>query len=114
MVWLERQQSSKVAQSVRRTLGGRPVIFSSPILGGENVTLDSDAEHGWLTKTQLDAVKALADVPGAVYSLTFGATTISVMFRHNDAPAVDFTPFVPRQNHEAGDYFYGSIKLIKV
>lgn len=112
MVWLERQASNKVAQSVRYTIGGRAVVFSNGIVNGHQITLQATEEYGWLTKTQVDAIMALAAVPGAVYTLTFGSEVYSVMFRHEEPPAVSMEAFVPRIGHDSGDYFFGTIKLL--
>jgi hypothetical protein len=46
--------------------------------------------------------------------LIYGAQEFSVMFRHDDPPAVDMAPNLARQTHGAGDYFTGRIKLMTV
>lgn len=114
MIWLERSQSSRVAQDVALTLGGVPVVSSAALEGGNSVTLQATTDTGWLTKGALDQVMALANVPGGVYSLDYNGETMDVMFRHNDAPAVDFTPLIDRPTHDMTDFFIGLIKLIKV
>ena len=114
MVWQERFQSRTVAQSIRRTLGARPVIFVGQLLKGVPITLEAAKTYGWLAKDVVDQLLEMADNPAGVYTLNFGGQDITVMFRHVDEPAVEMEPFVPRVMHEPGDYFIGQIKLITV
>lgn len=114
MQWLERYQSAKVGQETRRTLAGRIAVLSAPQIEGRYITLQATEESGWLTKSVVDSLIALADVPGAVYPLIFDTETYAVMFRHNDAPAVDMVPLIYRHAAQGTDYLIGQIKLITV
>lgn len=114
LIWEDRHEAQKVAQAVRRTLGGSPVVFTGALGAGFPITLVATANFGWFTKAQVDALQLIADVAGGVYSLVYGALTASVMFRHQDAPAVAFTPLLARQTQLSTDYFTGTIKLMTV
>lgn len=114
MIWEERYESQLVQQSVRRTLGGTPVIFSAALTKGESITLTAGADMGWLRKSVVAQLLQRAATPGAQYVLSFNGQNINVMFRHNDPPAVDMTPIFPREQDEDSDYMRGSIKLITV
>lgn len=118
MVWRERYQSQGVAQSVRPTLGGVPVVFSQAIEKGTKITLATYRVggnlYGALRRSVLTQVLARAAVPGAVYVLNFNGSNYDVIFRHEEAPAVDMTPVYARVADEADDYFEGEIKLLTV
>lgn len=114
LVWADRESYSPVAQTAQRTLGGVAVITSAQLSEGTPITLSSLQDQGWVLKTQLDAIKALADVAGGVYSLTIGSDTYQVMFRHEDPPAVEFGPLIPRTIPLDDDWFIGTIKLLTV
>lgn len=114
MVWLERYFAQSIAQSVKTTLGGSPVIFAKRLRAGYKITLQATNEYGWLPTSTVNQLKAMADEPGAVYSLQFGAQTISVVFRNNESPSVDMTPFVPAPVQADTDYQIGQIKLLAV
>lgn len=114
MVWVERYQSKKVVQNVRDTLGGVPVVFVGTKDAGFPITLRAGDDYGWLTRSVVNQIMARADEAGAVYVLSFNDVEYSVIFRHNDAPAVDMQPMIPRTGDSDDDYFIGDIKLLTV
>lgn len=114
MVWTDRFVSTAVAQTVKRTLGGVPVVFSVPLYRGSNITLVATEEYGWLSGTVVQQLITMASSPGAVYSLEVETDTYSVIFRHDEPPAVEMTPLIPRTNQNSGDFFIGQIKLLYV
>lgn len=114
MVWADKHKYAPVAQSVRRTLGGTAIIEYGALNQGTPVTLSSLEDQGWITKLQLDALQLLADAAGGVYTLTIGSDSYQVMFRHEDPPAVDFSPLIPRTLPLDDDWFVGTIKLMTV
>lgn len=119
MVWREQFTSQTVAQSVRRTLGGVPVIFSGNLQKGAPITLSATEVNGGpvaglLKKSVVDSIMALAEVAGATYTLTYNGTSYTVMFRHDDPPAVDMEPMKKKQSYVDDDFFRGDIKLLTV
>lgn len=118
MVWRERYLSSGVVQSVRRTLGGVAVVFAGATEKGVPITLVAGEFNGMLlgvlVRSVVDQIMARAETPGAVYVLSFNGETYSVIFRHDDPPAVSMEPITPRTADAAGDYFRGEIRLLTV
>jgi hypothetical protein len=112
--WTDQFTYTPVAQSTRRTLGGGLAIFSKALLAGRPITLTGTEDSGWITKAMLDSLVARAAVAGAVYSFNFHGQEFSVVFRHDDAPAVDFQPLQPKAVYSSGDYFTGTLKLLTV
>jgi hypothetical protein len=114
MTWSDKIKYAPVAQNVRRTVGGTPIIDYGLLSKGRPVTLTSLEDQGWLTLAQVESLQALADVPGAVYTLTIAGETHFVMFRHHDQPALEMSPLIPRSTPVAGDWYAGTIKLMTV
>ena len=119
MNWSDRFQSYQVAQSVNRTVGGRAIIFATPLRAGRKITLESTQDSGWIDKTTVDILMGMAAIVGATFLLEVGddtATleTYNVIFRHNEPPALDINPHVPRPAHEATDTLFGKIKLLTI
>ena len=111
IVWADEFKTSKVAQTNQRTLGGQLVSYELGLVKGIDITLEAQTDTGWLTKAQVEAVKALSEVVASTYTLVFEEQTFTVQFRHDEPPAVDFTPIIYRRNSEPGDFFTGTIKL---
>lgn len=114
MMWPDEFTAQSVAQSAKRTLDGSLVVVYGGLQAGRNITLESGPDTGWLTKTQVDAIKLLADIPGGVYTLTLRSTNYQVMFRHDEAPAFEATPIWPFATPQAGDYYIARLKLMTV
>jgi len=112
--WTDRFQFTGVAQAVNRTLGGKLVVFSSPLIAGRPITLVAEADTGWLTKAMVDAIVAAAATPGAQYTVSIHGEDFNVIFRHEDNPAIDFIPIQPKSNPLPGDWYTGTIKLLTV
>lgn len=114
LAWVDQFQWSPVAQTVKVTLGGRPIVFSVPLVKGQPITLQAEESYGWLTKDMVDSLVSMASASGAVYSLEFGATVTDVVFRHEDPPALEIQPLIARETYTSDDYFIGKIKLLTV
>lgn len=114
LVWTDEFASSRVAQSVRRTLDGSVVVFYGQLQAGLPITLESQPDAGWLTKTQVDAIALRAASPGGVYALTLRGHTYQVMFRHHEPPAFDVKPLIHRATPQPGDYYLATLKLMTV
>lgn len=114
LLWTDRWGQQKVEQTMIRTLGGLPVFYHATLTAGHAVTLESLEDQGWQTLETVEALFALAAVPGAQYLLDLGPTQFSVMFRHTDGAPLEVTPLIPRTNYVAGDLFTVKIKLVTV
>lgn len=112
--WPDRFTYSPVGQTHQRTLGGQLVTFEASLVAGRNITLQATQDQGWLTKKQVDDLKAIADTVGNTYSFVYDVDTFTVIFDHSNGPAVDFSLLVPRPNVEDTDYMSGTIKLLTV
>ena len=114
LVWSDEYSATSVAQSVRRTLDGSIVVFYGALRIGLPITLESEADAGWLTRAQVDAIAIRAASPGAVYLLALRGETRRVMFRHQDAPAFEAKPVVAVANPQPGDFYLATLKLMTV
>ena len=114
LVWVDRFTPAPVAQSFKRSYGGRAVLSSVQLIAGRTVTLEAAQTYGWITKGVADELLIMSAQPGVIFPLVFGAETMNVVFRHYEPPAIELTPFVPRTTHETTDYLIGRIKLLTV
>lgn len=114
MLWGDREEYTKVAQTTQRTLGGGLVVYHQGLDAGRPITLSALEDTGWITGAMLAAVQEMAATPGGVYTLNFHGFVSQVMFRHHEPPAVSFTPLQPKASPQSGDFYIGQIKLMTV
>jgi len=112
--WKDRLAYTPVAQEVLTTLGGNPVVYSKALHGNRPVTLVASEDTGWLTKAMVDAIEAMASVPGGVYTLNFHGEVLNVIFAHHDSPAIDIVPLQPKAVPLPEDCYTGTVKFITV
>ena len=132
MLWEDRYQSYQVAQTVNRTVGGRAIVYATPLKAGRKITFKGTQESGWLDKTTADLLMGMANTVGSTFLLELGEEndsgtldtsgnlvlinpeTYNVIFRHNEPPAIELNPIVGRAVQASGDFFYGTIKLLTI
>ena len=85
------------------------MVWSQPLDKGRPVTLEAEEDVTWLDRATVEALEAMAAQAGATFTLIWEAESLSVMFRHHDAPAIQFRPIWPHH-----DLFIGTIKLMSV
>lgn len=114
LVWTDEFAAAQVAQTVRRTLDGSVVVFYGLHSGGLPITLESEPDAGWLTRTQVEALKLRADSPGGIYTLELRGQVFQVMFRHHEPPAFEAKPLVALAHPQPGDFYLATLKLMTV
>ncbi len=87
-----------------RSVSGMPIIFGRP-LTGRPITLKGDADGPWLSRTTLDALQALAALGVQTHTLNLDGQIRTVIFRHWDAPVLQFQRVVAWVEREPGDLF---------
>ena len=117
LMWADEFADDSVMQAVRRRLNGALSIYPRGNVAGRPITLQAPADH-WLTRAQAEALAAMAVVPGATYTLTFGdragSPSFSVVFRHNDPPALELAPMIGYADPADDDPIVGTIKFLTV
>ena len=107
--------AARVAAVVERSVINTPIVFEGEQSTGQPITLVGGDDTAWITRQTLLAIKALADVPGATYTLSYEGVATVVRFRNEDPPAVFAEPLVPRPNAASTDYYRNvTIKLMEV
>lgn len=114
MLWPDEFNAQQVAQTSKRTLAGGIVVFHNQLTAGQSITLESSEKAGWLRRSQVQALKAMADQSGLVMSLSLRGQSYSVTFRHHEGNAFEAEPVFPYANPTADDYYIASIRLMTV
>lgn len=114
LVWPDEFDTRRVAQSARHTLDGSVVVFYGERRNGRPITLESEADTGWLTRAQVEALAVLAESPGGIWPLELRGRTWQVMFRHHEPPAFEARPVVSVAQPQPGDFYLATLKLMTV
>lgn len=92
-----------IEAAVDRSVGGSPIVWEREITG-RSLDLVGGDDTGWITRSALESLKALASIARAAYSLSFEGEECTVRFRHEEG-AIEAAPVVPRPNQASGDYY---------
>lgn len=111
ITWTDRDNYQPVSQTMRVARDGTPVIYHAPQLGGRPITIASTENSGWMRRDTLNALQALASTPGSQHALSIGDDEFTVIWRHDDPPAIQAEPLVARTTHDDGDYFRVTLKF---
>ena len=116
-LWTDREHKNTILQDRVYTLGGKQKITYFSLPSGRDITLEGVQgvlSTGWIRKSEYDAVYALSTVPGATYIFDYNGEQHTVMFKHENPPAMFGAPLVYRNNQADEDYYTFIIKLITV
>lgn len=108
LIWAEQYASRRVAGTMVPTLDGGVLAYTQQ-LRFQNITIEAREETDWFDQTMVDTFLAMAETPGASYSLTWAGTVYTVIFRHAEQPAAEFTPVWPFETN-----YTGRLKLLQV
>lgn len=111
LLWTDRYKFSPTKHEVVRTIGGRLVVKYGTLQSGRPITLQATDDQGWLSTAMMEELQIMANSPGGEFNLVLDSFTTRVLFRHQDAPALDLDPLISRITFEPTDYHVGYIKL---
>lgn len=113
--WIDEFGWLPVKQGVTRTLTGAAIVQTGVMTGGRPITLSAnDSEKALINGADAEKLAAWASVPGKEFSLALRGTTRTVIFRHQDAPALEIAPVVDYADPEQGDLYFARIKLMEL
>jgi hypothetical protein len=114
MIWNDRNSWSPVAMSVTKSLTGALIIQSAAQLTGRPITLKSDEGRGWMDGGVVRQLQTWANVAGQTLTLTIDGEARTVMFRHNEAPALTASPLFDWSDLDDTKDYYMTIKFMEI
>ena len=105
--WIDRYAFSPVVQTVVQTLAGTTVVSGRAWEAGWPLTLVAEEEVTWLDVTTVEELTSMANQVGASFPMVWETFSGTVLFRHQEPPALDLKPLWPHHNQ-----FIGTIKLM--
>lgn len=112
--WTDEHSWSPVVQEANHTLSGALVVETAEKLAGRPITLESAEDRAWLPFSTVQTLRAWAAIPGAEMTLTLRGQARQVVFRHQDAPAVEAWPILFKAIYQTDDWWRVNLKFMEV
>ena len=115
LYWADENSWHPVVQAVERSVTGALIVQAAGRVAGRPITLAPiDEQSAWLPFSAVEQLRNWAAVPGQVMTLTLRGVTYTVMFRHQDDPALEAEPVVFFNTVDSSDFFRVTIRLMTV
>lgn len=113
--WTDEFDWIPVEQSAEYSLTGSMVVETAEKLSGRPITLVGREKVAWLSRADVLQLRAWAATPGKVLTLTLAdARVFSVLFRHQDAPAIEAAPVLFMAPMEPTDFYVATLKFMEI
>ena len=113
LVWVDEHDWTPAETATEYSIIGKLLVDAGTRLAGRPITLQADTDAGWMPRSTLLALQALAATPGATHALTLAdGRTFTAMF----APGQPITarpvarPELPTATHP----YVATVRLIEV
>jgi len=115
LLWQDEYAWQPVVQESAHSIAGALVVESAARLAGRPITLAGDDDLAWIERGTLQQLRAWAATPGKTMTLTLAdGRVFAVVWRHQDAPALEARPVLHRAPASADDEYVVTIKLMEV
>lgn len=113
LVWEDEFKFTQGTGVAENTIYGSLVVQTFRVSGYRPLTLSGSNNSGWQSRATVLALQALAsDNPSAEHAVLLpNGTTVTAMFRHEEAPVVEFQPIALATEPAADFWYYGTIKM---
>jgi hypothetical protein len=112
MLWADEFTWQPVEQKTEPTITGAIIVQVAARQAGRPITLQSGANYAWLTRAQLDTLKAWAAVPGQALTLTIRGVPRGVIFRHENG-AIEADMVLYHAAPVAADYYVCTARFLE-
>lgn len=116
LYWADETAWHPVEQTVARSLTGALIVSQASRAAGRPITLEPPVitTSAWMARSALDQLKAWADTPGQVLTLTLRGLARSVMWRHQDGEVMAARPVLHLADVEADDAYTATLKFMEI
>lgn len=111
--WTDQHAWQPVEQSMDRGLDGALIVQAMTVPSGRPITLAGiESGAGAMSLSDLQQLQAWAAIPLQQMTLTVLGQAYTVMWRHQDKPALDSTPLLFVDNPDADDLYQVTAKFM--
>lgn len=110
---------SPIRQQISPTLTGALWIDVSQMAAGEPITLAAGIDrdgypYALMTRADFAALRALADMPGEVFTLNYAGQAYQVIWRHEAPPALDARDLIDYPDPAPTDFVIPTLKFMVI
>ena len=113
LIWSDEFDWMAPQQNVTRTLGGRVILQQRTLSHGQPITLQGDNTTGFIVRSDLLLLKALANQRQIMTLILNDGSTYQVVFRYSEN-AIEATPFDDFSDPGPDDLYRLIVRLMTV
>lgn len=114
MAWTDEFEWTPVVQDANHTLTGALIVECAEKQTGRPITLQSGDDRAWITGDKLQLLQTWAARAGGYFGLVIRGQMRTVIFRHQDAPALEAEPVMFHGDEPGTGEFKVTIKLQEI
>ena len=114
LVWVDEFSSSQIAQDTKRSLSGAFVVFESLKIQGRPISLMSDDDSGWISRSDLITLRALEEQVDTTMTLSHNGTNYNVRFDRSNGSGVTARAVIDCSDPSNDHKYALSLKLLTV
>lgn len=114
LYWSDEFGWSPVQQSTDRSITGALIVSTAARTGGRPITLQPiDNDSAWMQRAVLEQLRAWAAVAGQQMTLLLRGVSRTVIWRHDEAPAIAAEPVVHYSDTDPDDRYTVTLKFLE-
>lgn len=113
MVWVDEHDWVAAQHATEYSITGALLVDAGTRLAGRPITLQGEADAGWIRRDVLAQVRALANAPGATYTLTLADDRVFIVMFAPDQP-ISARPIARPELPPASHPYAATVRLIEV
>lgn len=114
LIWTDEHNWQPVAQETAYSADGFLLVDVAKKRAGRTITLDGSNTEAWMTRAEVEALRAWAAEPGETFRLFLRGQTFTVIFAHDDEP-IKAELVLTLNDDDIGDAVYRvSFKFLEV
>lgn len=113
LVWVDEFLWNPVSQRSEYSITGALIVETASRQAGRPITLRGGADHGWMPRSAISALRGFASQTNAQMVLNLRGTTYDVIWDHANV-GFEAIPVVDYADPLASDYYTVVLRLIEV
>lgn len=114
LYWEDEFSWNPVEQAQQRTITGALIVSVTARQKGRPFTLrPEDEKSGAMRRSEVQQLKAWADVPGQELTLNLRGVAYNVMFRHQDG-GLTAEPWIHYSDADPDDFYFCIVRLLEI